>query len=277
MAPEELPSLHRGLGIAASSFVVNVVLTTIAAVAVSRLYGVDVIGQMALASAPYLFTLRFSTFAEQSALLRELAVRPRRDPHATGLAFATFTFSLALTVPVAAVAFAVSTLLLRGPVGQPHLVAPAALLVVAYVLFENTSWNIDTMQAACGGVRELFMARTAQAVVFLIAAVLLAQVTDSVWGIALATIISFGGALAVRALTLPRFAHLRPGRAAVREGFRGLPAILRFGARALPGYMAGNVASQGAIWIVGITQPVSAVGAYARASSIAGWCDGGPR
>jgi O-antigen/teichoic acid export membrane protein len=258
-----------GFGVAGASFAVNVVVVTVGAVLVSRRYGVTTIGEQALASIPYLVTMRFSSMSEQTALARLISVAPRRDRDAGGLVLVVFAFSFLLTVVAAAIVFFLLTVVLGGTLTENDLVAPALVLLIGYVLMENTSWGMDTVIAATGGHRALFVVRLITAVSFIVAALAYARVLPDVWGLVWATVTSFGVGLVARAALIPRYCALRPGVAALRSGVRRLPVVLRFGIATLPGSVTSGIASQVAVWVIGATQPVAAVGAYSRASSIA--------
>ncbi len=265
------PSMRRGLGFAGSSFASNVVIVTLGALITSRLYGIEVIGEQALASVPYLLTMRFSTVSEQTALVRLISLLPRRDRGAAGTALAVFAFSAVVTIVVAAVVFFITAVLLGGAIRDNGLVLPALVLLVAYVVFENTNWSIDTVMAATGGLRELLVIRLVQAVTFVAVAVAIAVAGDepTVWGLVIATVASFVVAFLMRISTLSRFLLLTPGYDALRSGVRELPGILRFGLAILPAQLSSGLATQSAIWIIGGTQPIAAVGAYSRAASVA--------
>lgn len=276
MSPPRAPtpsssSMRRGLGFAGSSFASNVVIVTLGALVTSRLYGIEVIGEQALASVPYLLTMRFSTVSEQTALVRLISVLPRRDRSAAGTALAVFGFSAVVTVVVAAIVFTITAVLLGGTLRDNGLVAPALVLLVAYVVLENTNWSIDTVMAATGGLRELLYIRLVQAVTFVAVAVAIAVAGDepNVWGLVFATVASFFVAFVLRMCTLSRFLLLTPGYEAMRSGMRELPAILKFGLAILPAQLSSGLATQSAIWIIGGTQSIGAVGAYSRAASVA--------
>ena len=264
-------SMRRGLGFAGSSFASTVVIVTLGALVTSRLYGIEVIGEQALASVPYLLTMRFSTVSEQTALVRAISVLPRRDRNAAGTALAVFGFSVMATTVVASIVFFLTAVVLGGAIRENELVAPTLVLLVAYVLLENTNWSIDTIMSATGGLRELLYVRLVQAVTFVAVAVAIALASDqpTVWGLVIATVASFFIALVMRLFTLSRFMMVTPGYEAVRTGMRQLPGILKFGLAIVPAQLASGLATQSAIWIIGGTQSIGAVGAYSRAASIA--------
>jgi O-antigen/teichoic acid export membrane protein len=51
----------------------------------------------------------------------------------------------------------------------------------------------------------------------------------------------------------------------VREGFRALPELIRFGLRLAPGGIASGASSQLGVWVLGATGSIAQVGAYGRA------------
>lgn len=264
----ERGSLKRGMGFAASSVLSNLVVQLLSSVLTARLYGVDTIGEYALVTAPWLTLIQFSTVAEQTALVRALAVLPARDRRVGRLFFGVLGFSSALTVVVSIIIGVSSVAALRGPIDQPHLAVPAVVVLLGYVLLENVSWNIDSVFSAFRAGREIFLARLVQAASFLLLAVGLRAVSDTVWPLAMATVGSFALSFAVRLPMISRFVA-RPRRGDLREGARELPALLRFSLPLVPGSLAHGLASQAPTWLLGGMTNVTTVGAYSRAAGVA--------
>jgi O-antigen/teichoic acid export membrane protein len=267
-AGDERSSLKSGMGFAASSFVVNVVVQLVSSVLTARVYGITTIGEYALVTAPWLTLVQFSSVSEQVALVRELAVLPARDVRVGRLFFPVLGFSSALTSVAALVVGGLSVAALRGPVGKPELVAPALLVLLGYVVLENVSWNMDSVFSAFRAGREIFIARLVQAASFLLFSIGISVVSSSVWPLAIATVVSFALAFAVRLAMVPRYLA-RARRADIRGGMSELPQILRFGIRLVPGAIASGTASQAATWLLGSLSSVATVGAYTRAGGIA--------
>lgn len=262
-------SYSRGAMFGVASFVATALVSVASSIAVARAYGIEVIGEFALVSAPLSFVWYLSTVREQPALVRHLAGVQPRDPKVNGAFVATLTLSSALTVAACVVVGAVSVLVLRGPLDQPDLVVPAIANLAFYLLLTNPSWNLDTIFTAFVDGRRLFWIRLHQVVVFLAAALALSAVSLSVWCLIGATALSWGTSLAHRVWSVRAWMEWQSSRATRREGFGSLPSIVRFGLKLAPGYMAGGIAREAPIWILGSVSTVSAVGAYSRAWSLA--------
>jgi O-antigen/teichoic acid export membrane protein len=267
--PAGRPSVKEGFSFAATSFAVNVVVGLLSALLTARVYGVDVIGQYAITTAPWLTVIQFSSVAEQVALTRKVSVLPAHHRMVAGLFMPILLFSIGLTVVAGIPIMLLSAAAMRGPIHQPQLVLPALSIVVGYCVIDNTSWNIDAVLSGFRAGRELFYARLVQVGGFLVLALAFSTVSHSIWAMTLATIASFVVSLAVRVVLLKRFTRFFPDRTSLREGFRELPEMLRFAIRVVGGRIAGGLNSQADTWILGSLVPVALVGAYARASGLA--------
>ena len=267
-AGDERSSLRTGMGFAASSFVANVIVQLFSSVLTARLYGVRTIGEYALVTAPWLTLIQFSTLSEQIALVREMSVLPARDVRVGRLFFPVLGLSMSLTAGVAVIVAVLSAAALRGPVGEAALVAPAMVVLIGYVLLENVSWNLDSVFSAFRAGRDLFFARLTQVVTFLVLSVGLRAVSDSVWCLALATVLSFGCSLTVRIVRVRRYLAWVP-LAEIRQGVRELPRLLKFSLQLVPGSIANGLSSQAATWLLGSMTNVRTVGAYSRAAGVA--------
>ena len=262
------PSVRSGLGFAAGSFAFSVLAGLGSSVLTSRLYGVNVIGEYALVSLPYIIASQMSQVNEGVAFTREAATMSARSPRVSGLFRAIFTFSTALTVTVAAVVLGISTLLLRGPVHQPGLVGPAIVILAGYVLIDNVNWNIDSLLSAFRAGDVLFWARTAQVLTFLVVGVGMAAFTTSVWGLVVATIASFAVPLVIRVASLHRFITIRVPRDDMRQAWRDLPGLIRFGIVLTPTFFLSILTGQAGTWLVGSTGSLATTGAYGRAQGL---------
>ena len=58
---------------------------------------------------------------------------------------------------------------------------------------------------------------------------------------------------------------LRTSRDALRDAFSRVPEILRFGLKLAPGNLAEGISYDAPIWVLGLSLPAAAVGAYSRA------------
>jgi O-antigen/teichoic acid export membrane protein len=254
---------------AAASFATSVVISLASSVASSRIYGVTVIGEYALVTAPWIIVTQISSVNEQVPFLRAVALLPRRDRRISALFAAVVAFSSSLTIVVSLLAMAVATVLLRGPVGRADLVLPAAVVLGGYVLLENTSWNLDMVFAAFRRGRDLFFARAAQVVAFLVVGVAAAAFTRSVWGLVVATMASFAAAFVVRVALVGAVMQRRTTRAEIRAEVPELRRMVAFGLRLLPATLANGFTSQVGTWVLGSVTSVRQVGAYSRAGGLA--------
>jgi O-antigen/teichoic acid export membrane protein len=261
----ERGSFSRGAGLGVLSFGVILLISMVTQVIVARIYGVRVIGEFALAFAPTGAVWILSTVREQAALVRELSKLAPRAPQSTALFVAVFCFSSLLTLGVAAIAVPIIWLVFHGPIYEPQLFAPAVVSLAGYVTVTNTCWNLDSVFSAYRAGTDLFWVRLGQAVSYLTLAVGASLVVASVWGPILATIASWAIALVHRLLVAGRWIRWRVARADLREGFRALPRLLRFGLKATPGALSDGVTQESPTWILGNLASVVAVGAYSRA------------
>src|SRR5678816_2703245 len=71
-------SLTHGASFAAISFVASALLSTVSSVVTARLYGIEIIGQLALVIAPTAMLTLLSTVREQPGLVRRIAPLPPR-------------------------------------------------------------------------------------------------------------------------------------------------------------------------------------------------------
>lgn len=258
-------SYRRGLGYAGLSTIALGAVGVVSSVAIARAFGVEALGAYTLVIAPGLALTFLSTAKEQTALIRELSTLSPRDPRVSALFYATFAFSLALTTAVAALTFAVAYLVFNGPVDHPALVPLVAADLAVQVLLVNTCFNLDSVLIAFRAGSELLWARLGQALAFPAVAVGLSLVSHSVWWLVLAGAASWALALAARIASMRRFMRVRITAAELRDGFRALPDLIRFGLRLAPGGIAAGASSQLGVWVLGAVGSVSQVGAYGRA------------
>jgi O-antigen/teichoic acid export membrane protein len=240
----------------------------VSTIATARIYGVRVIGEFALCSAPVAALWILSTAKEQAALIKEITELPARHPRVTELFAAVFTFSAGLTAVVTVLGGFVSLLVFRGPLHSPELVAPMLVSLAGYAVVTNTGWNIDSIFSAFVAGRPLFWVRLHETLSFLVIAIVVGSIWHSVWGLVIATIGGSLTALVHRAAAARRFVRLRLSRAGYRRGMSALPALLRFGLKITPGGIAQGVSQQAGIWAVGTVAPLALVGAYSRAQTI---------
>jgi O-antigen/teichoic acid export membrane protein len=259
------PSFQNAFGFGSLSFAVSGILALGSSILTARIYGIDVIGEFALAYAPTGAVWFLSSVREQPALIRLLAPLPPRSPRVTGLFFPVFAFSTALTLVSSMVAAVGTYLLFHGPIDHPDLFAPAMVSLGGYLLFTNPAWNIDGVLSAFRAARDLFWIRSHQMAAYLAFAVAVSFVMPTVWGLILSTVASWVTSLAHRLYVSPKWMRWSVPLAEIREGFRELPGILRFGLKVTPGSLASGVSDQLGTWILGAYGSLDAVGAWNRA------------
>ncbi len=261
-------SYRTGFFFGGLGFVLATLLGIVSMLATSRLYGVRVIGQFALVSAPVGALWVLSTVKEQQALIREITGLVPREPRVTQLFAAVFTFSAALTTTVAMLDAIVCWFVFRGPLHAPELLAPALVSIAGYALITNTGWNLDSILSAFVAGRQIFWVRLHEVLSFIAIAVVVGVLWRSVWGLVIATLGSSLTSLVHRAVSAHAFARPRLSREEYRRGLAVLPELLRFGLKATPGQIAQGVSQQGGVWVLGTLAPVAIVGAYSRAQMI---------
>ena len=179
-------SFREGFGFAAISAGVGGVIGVASGILVARLYGINVVGQYALATAPMGIVWFFSTVRERPGLIRALNPLPPRAPEITGIFAAVLAFSVALTALVSIVGAGITYLLFNGPIDQPELVAPALVCLGGYLLIINTGWNLDGAFSAFRAGRQLFWIRLHQAAAFMVFAAAASLIAETVWCLILA-------------------------------------------------------------------------------------------
>ena len=261
----ERGSYRESLAYGALSFVAIAVLSLASAIVSARLYGIETIGEFALAYAPTAAVAFLSNVGQQPALVRLIAVLPARGDRVSGVFLAALGFSSALTAVVAAMIAAATLVMLPGPIGQPDLVAPALVSLLGYVIVTNPCWNLDMALASFRAGRSLFWVRLHQAAVYLVLVVGLYPLLPSVWGLLAALLGSWATSLVHRGLASRRWLRFRVSGATFSEGLRTLPQLIRFGIKVTPGVLAEGTANQAGTWILGVVASVASVGAWNRA------------
>jgi O-antigen/teichoic acid export membrane protein len=259
------PSFREAFSFSTLSVVLGGILGLASTIVVARLYGISVIGEFALATAPQATVSLLSTVAERPALIRALAVLEPRDPRVTGLFLAVLTFSASLTTVVAALGVVGTVVLFNGPIGQPDLIAPAVITMLGYLVFGNTGFNIDAILVAFRAGRELFWVRLNMAVVYLLVAIVASFFADSVWSLIVATIASMVTSLLQRVWYVRPWMRFVVASEPIRAGFRTLPELIRFGLKVAPGKLAQGGAAMSGTWVLGLMSSVATVGAWNRA------------
>jgi O-antigen/teichoic acid export membrane protein len=258
-------SYSAGLALNILNFGLVAVLSLAASVVSARLYGARVLGEFALVTATANAVMTLSTARERPAFVREVATLPARDLKLSALFVAMLTFSFALTVTVGALLLVAAYFLFTGPIGHPELFAPAIVGVAAYVVFDNTIAQVETVFTVFRQGRVLFATRTFQTVTLIAFTIALGIVRPTVWALIASAAAASALSLAWRAVALRRYVSMRIPRPELREGFKSLPELLRFGLKIAPGAVADGLSNQVGTWVLGSVASLRTVGAYNRA------------
>jgi O-antigen/teichoic acid export membrane protein len=261
----ERGSFGAGLGIGGLSFLVTLAVGLVSSIVIARIYGVRIVGEFALVSAPTLAAWSLSNLRQGPALVRVLSTQPPRAPAVTGLFAAVFSVSFGLTAVVVVLLSGASALVFRGPLDRPDLLAPALVMLVQFLFLVNPGWNLENVFSAFRAGRSLFWIRLVEALSVLIASMLASLVDEDVWALVLATCFGAAVTLVQRVVLVRRWMALRTTRVALREAFELVPEILRFGLKLAPGNLAEGISYDAPIWVIGLSLPAAAVGAYSRA------------
>jgi O-antigen/teichoic acid export membrane protein len=264
----ERATYRSGFAFGTLSFFAVTTIGLVSTIITARLYGVRIIGQFALVSAPVAALWVLSSVKEQQALIKEITALPPRHPRVTQLFAAVFTFSSTLTAVVATLVAVVCWFVFRGPLNAPGLVVPAFVSIAGYAIVTNTGWNIDSILSAFVAGRQIFWVRLHEVLSFIVIAMAIGFAWRSVWGLVIATIGASLTSLIHRTISVRSFVRARLSRGEYRAGMRVLPELLRFGLKATPGQIAQGFSQQAGIWALGTVAPVALVGAYSRAQTI---------
>jgi O-antigen/teichoic acid export membrane protein len=264
-APADRGSFGAGLGFGGLSFVVTTAVGLVSSIVIARLYGVTTVGEFALVSAPMLAAWSLSNLRQGPALVRILSTQAARAPAVTALFVAVFLVSFGLTAVVVAILAAVSALVFPGPLDRPDLLGPALAMLGQFLLFANPGWNLEIVFSAFRASRPLFWIRLVEALVLIAAAAVASLVSTDVWALVAATGFGAGVTLVQRIWLVRRWMALRVSRPALRDAFTQVPDIMRFGLKLAPGNLAEGISYDAPIWVLGLSLPAAAVGAYSRA------------
>ena len=183
----------------------------------------------------------------------------------TGLFAAVFAVSWGLTAVVVALLAGTSVLIFRGPLDRPDLLAPALVMLLQFLLFVNPGWNLENVFSAFRAGGSLFWIRLGESLVVLVASVVAGLIEKDVWALVLATGLGAACTLVQRVWLVRPWMALRTSRDALRDAFSRVPEILRFGLKLAPGNLAEGISYDAPIWVLGLSLPAAAVGAYSRA------------
>jgi O-antigen/teichoic acid export membrane protein len=261
----EKSSYSRGLAFSGLSFGVVFVIALLSSVAQSRVFGVRIFGEFALASAPMGALNYLSTVREQAGLTRALTALKARESMVAALFYAVLAFSFSLTLSVSLIVAVVTIIVFEGPLHHQALIWPAMGMLAGNVLFQNTDWNMDMLFAAFRAGSALFWVRLTQALTFLFSAVAGGLVWRNVWVLVLAYNLQWLAGFIHRLFLIGPYMTAVPAKGDMRRALREVPGFVKFGIKLAPGSIAGGMADQSATWTLGYFEPVAAVGAYNRA------------
>ena len=264
----ERRSLKSGLSYGAISFSCTVTIAVVSSIVSARIYGVNVMGQFALVSAPAAVIWFLSNAGEQTAAVRMFVDLPHRHPRVTGIWVVVYCFSMVLTSTIGLLVLVGAYFLMHGPLNHPGLFPPTAVNTLGCIFVSNTAWNLETPLTAFMAARELFWIRIVQPSVFVLIAISLSFTSLGVWALVAATVGSWGISLLQRSRLIRPFLNFRPSRAEIRAAAKELPQMLSFGIRIVPGNLATGISYEIGVWILGLNRSVDVVGAYSRAWSV---------
>ncbi len=268
-APAEQDRFAHGLKYSLYDTVSSFALGLVSAVVTARVFGVEVIGAFALASLLTGSLHMVSNVREQGGLVRELTRFAARAPESRALLWLVLAFSAALTLAIVVPFGALSVFLLREVFDQPELVAPFAVLVGAYLLLDNTSFNLEAPLVAHRDGRALWIVRMAITLTMITGAVICAVADErSLWALVAITVASSAVGVLLRLRAVSRLTGLRTSRAAVRGVRDRLRPIIWFGVRQAPLNYTETAIEYADTAILGASVPLVSIGAYSRAYTL---------
>jgi O-antigen/teichoic acid export membrane protein len=264
-AGREQARYARGVKFSAYETATSFVLGLASSVITARVFGAAVIGAFALASAITGAFQGISNVREQGGLVRELTRHEAGSPESRALMWATLAFSTLLTSSLFVPFLVVGVVLLRGTFDRPELVAPFLVLAAAYLVVDNTSFNINAPLVAYRDGRAVWFTRTAVVATTIVAAVLCGLLgARGIWGLVACTVAASAVGLAVRLASVRRLVGLRSGRRELAWARRRLRAIISFGIRSMPLNYAETASRYADTALLGANVPLSSLGAYNR-------------
>lgn len=258
-------SYSEGVGYEAVAFILVTCIALGSSVAIARIYGVEILGEYALAFAPYYALNNLSSVREQAAFARRIATMQPRDPMITGLWVAMFAFSTALTVGMAAVVLIATWFIYSGPLGRPDLFGLAVVPILFGIFVFNPSWNLDRVFTTFRAGRLLLDLRVVGAILTVVFMIVAGIIWGTTRALVYAELLSWVPMLVWRAIAVRRFMRPVVPLSVLREGRRTLPEIVSFGLKLTPGTLAEASLNQAGTWIIGLFAPLAALGAYSRA------------
>lgn len=259
----------EGVAFEVLSFGLVLVLGVGSGIAIARIFGLEIMGEYALAIAPMMLLGMLSTVREQTGFVRLVAPLQPRDPKITGLWISTFLFSCTLTLVMAVPVLAATWFVFHGPLDRPDLFGNALLVIVMYILFSNTAFNLDRIFTSFRAGRPLLWIRLTQALLIAAASIAAGLIWGTIRSLLLAETLAWIPPLLWRMAIVHRWMRIRVPFSVIRDGMRELPQIVRFGMQLVPGDISEAALQQSGTWLVGFVGPIGAVGAYSRAFQLA--------
>ena len=259
----------HGLKYSLYDTVTSLVLGLASAVVTARVFGVEVIGAFALAALLTGSLHMVSNVREQGGLVRELTRHPAGAPESRALLWLVLGFSAALTLAILVPFSALSVWLLRSVFEQPELVAPFFVLAGAYLLLDNTSFNLDAPLVAYRDGRAVWIVRMAITATMILGALACALADErSLWALVGITVAASAVGVLLRLRAVGRLTGLRTGRREI-EAVRGrLRPIVWFGIRQTPLNYTETAIEYADTAVLGASVPLASVGAYSRAYTL---------
>jgi O-antigen/teichoic acid export membrane protein len=268
-APAEQDRYAHGLKYSVYDTASSFVLGLTSAVVTARVFGAEVIGAFALASLLTGSLHMVSNVREQGGLVRELTRYAPGAPECRALLWLVLGFSAALTVGILVPFGALSLFLLHDVFERPELVAPFGALVAAYLVLDNTSFNLEAPLVAFRDGRALWIARMGVTSVMIAGAVGCAVAgADTLWALVGVTIAASAAGVALRLRAVHRLTGLRTARAPLAAVRRRLRAIVSFGIRQTPLNYTETAIEYADTAVLGANVPLASIGAYSRAYTL---------
>jgi O-antigen/teichoic acid export membrane protein len=244
-------------------------LGLVSAVVTARVFGVEVIGAFALASLLTGSLHMVSNVREQGGLVRELTRHPAGAPESRALLWMVLAFSAALTLAILIPFGALSIWLLRDVFEQPDLVAPFLALAAAYLLLDNTSFNLDAPLVAYRDGRAVWIVRMAITVTMIAGALGCALLDErSLWALVAITIAASAVGTVLRLRAVRRLTGLASSRREIARVRDKLRPIVWFGIRQAPLNYTETAIEYADTAVLGASVPLASVGAYSRAYTL---------
>ena len=269
MPGQEQERYAHGLKYSLYDTLTSFALGLVSAIVTARVFGAEVIGAFALASLLTGSLHMVSNVREQGGLVRELTRHPAGAPQTRALVLMVLGFSALLTLAVLVPFGALSVWLLRDVFEQPDLVAPFAVLVAAYLLLDNTSFNLDAPLVAYRDGRSLWIVRTAITATMIVGALACAVADErSLWALVAITVAASGVGVALRLRAVHRLTGLRSSRREVSRVRDRLRPIVWFGVRQAPLNYTETAIEYTDTAVLGASVPLVSIGAYSRAYTL---------